>query len=99
MSPVDALVVAALVGCAAWPAIGQGLVRLRAALAPRPAATAQVSDVQEWRQAWASQLIQLIQEIEVQGEGVFADPDSPVSLARQLIWQIIGGGAQPPSKK
>jgi hypothetical protein len=103
MSPLDALVAIGLVGVAAWPAIAGSLTQLKAAVQPRPAAPSVVpaagSSTQEWRQAWATTLIQLCDEIEVEGHGPLDNPEAAARLARELLWQIIGGGSSTPAAK
>lgn len=100
MSPLDLLVVTVIVGCVAWPALHSGVTHLVTLLQPRPAAPSAVpaagGSIQEWRQAWASKLIELIDELESGKAGV-NKPEPAVRLAKELLWQIIGGGGPTPT--
>lgn len=103
MSPLDWVVVCCLPAVAAWPAIASGAQHLLWSFASRPAATPSMpaagGSTQEWRQAWASTLIELVEEIEVEGRGPLENPEAAARLARELLWQIIGGGTPAPTKK
>jgi hypothetical protein len=103
MQPLDLLVILALVGMAGWPFIVNSFVGLSSRLQPRPAApsVAPVIDMpaEEWRQAWAFTLIKLVDDIEA-GDAHFEDRVLARKLARDLLWEIIGGdGPVPPKSK
>lgn len=98
MGLLDWLVIGTLAVMAAWPWVAS---RFAAFVATRPAASAAKpadgSPIEEWRQAWSSTLISLIDDIEG-GEGHFADEKSALKLAKELLWEVIGGDGPTPSK-
>jgi hypothetical protein len=81
MALTDLLVVAALAAVAGYPAI--------AALLPNPGKPADAG-VKSWRQEWSATLIKLIDEIEG-GSSHFAHPDKALTLAKELLWEVVGG--------
>lgn len=100
MSMLDAIVLVVLTSGAGWPLFSRWLASATASLKPRPAtsaATAEGSPIQEWRQAWASTLIRMIDEIEA-GHGHFDDPKAALRLSKELLWEVIGGDGPQPSK-
>lgn len=103
MSLLDVIVLCSLAGvCLGLPAITSGVRTLRATFQPRPAAPPAkpaAGGPEEWRQAWASNLISLLEDIETRGQGEFEKPEVAARLARELLWQIIGGDGAPPSSK
>lgn len=100
MAPTDWLVVVGIAGCLAWPAVSAWGSSVASMLTPRPAAPAvkPAADGQEWRQAWASVVIDLINELE-SGSVKLDKPEVAARLARELLWQIIGGGGEKPPAK
>lgn len=99
MNTLDALVAAAIGGMAAWPFI----VKLASPLlvhTPKtaPAAGPKAGDTEAWRQSWASTLISLLDQIEA-GQGHFADDKTALRLAKELLWEIIGGDGAPSKAK
>jgi hypothetical protein len=100
MSPLDLAVVGVLGLMAAWPFIAGRISWLTELVKPRPAspaATPEGSPIEEWRQAWAFTLIRLIDDIEA-GVTHFEDDVAARKLARDLLWEIIGGDGPTPSK-
>jgi hypothetical protein len=97
MGLLDIAVIATLGLMVGWP----WLASLIPTLTPRPAATAAKQEAgssdDDWRQAWASTLIRLINEIEA-GEGRFEDDRQALILSRELLWEVIGGDGAKPSK-
>lgn len=51
---------------------------------------------QEWRQRWSATIIDLIEDVE-DGTATLNRPDTVLRLARELVWEIIGGD-QPAGK-
>lgn len=98
MTLLDVLVICVLVGGAAWPAVSAAVPRI---FSPRPAARpaepAEGSPIEAWRQAWASTIITLIDQIEG-GHGHFEDEKVALRLAKELLWEVIGGDGPMPSK-
>lgn len=95
MNQLDLLVLAGIGTAALWPLLKGVVARVRS---PRPAApVTPTSSVQEWRQAWASTLIRLIDELEG-GDGHFPNPDAALRLSKELLWEVIGGDGPQPSK-
>lgn len=67
-------------------------------LSSRPAAPVSKPSSDDWRQEWASCLIGFIDEVEADSSRLI-DSAKAVRLARELIWEIIGGdGEQPKSQ-
>jgi hypothetical protein len=102
MGTLDLLVVASLGLMASWPFIANGFSYALASLKPRPASPAAdpaggSSNTEEWRQAWAFTLIRLIDDIEG-GKTHFENEAAARKLARDLLWEIIGGDGPTPSK-
>lgn len=101
MSSLDLVVIGSIAVAAAWPLLTGAVRRIAAASKPRPAAPPAVSaagsTTEDWRQAWASTFISLIEEIE-SGESHFEDDKAALRLAKELLWEVIGGDGQPPSK-
>ncbi len=101
MQTLDLLVILALGSMAAWPFLVNSLVGLASRLQPRPAAPSAApvigSPTEEWRQAWAFTLLKLVDDIEA-GEAHFEDRVLARKLARDLLWEIIGGDGPVPSK-
>lgn len=50
-----------------------------------------------WRQRWAATVIDFIEEVEA-GEGTLERPEAALRLARELVWEIIGGDGPQPTK-
>lgn len=98
MTTLDLLVLLSIGAMAAWPVVFpyvSGLLKPRTAVAAaKPEAG---SSIEEWRQSWAHTLIKLIDDIE-NGEGHFEDEKLALKLAKELLWEIIGGDGPTPSK-
>ena len=60
-------------------------------LPTRPAPAPAVANHTQWQTHWTNTLIQLLNELEESG-----DPEA-VSLTRDLMWQILGGGDRKPA--
>lgn len=80
MALTDLLVVAALAAVAGYPML-TGLL---------PKAGKSEANVKSWRQEWSAILIKLIDEIEG-GSSHFAHPDKALVLAKELLWEVVGG--------
>jgi hypothetical protein len=95
MNPLDLIVVVAIAAVLGLPYLRSavGLLsqpKLVPLLPPEPDAIA-------WRQRWAANVIDLIDEIE-DGQSELERPDTALRLARELVWEIIGGDGPQPSK-
>ena len=97
MGMIDYAVIAVLSLAAAWPVLAPLASRLKPRPAPAAAKPAAGSPIEAWRQAWAATLITLLNEIEA-GEGHFEDEKAAIRLAKELLWEIIGGDGPTPSK-
>ena len=84
MTPIDIAVYAGLAAVALAPFAGPVLSRISALRLPKPAA----GDA-AWTREWADRLIQFIDEAD--GAMLVGNSDEAQRLARQLIWQLIGG--------
>ena len=60
---------------------------------PFPAPAPVVANHTQWQTHWTNTLIQLLNELEESG-----DPEA-VSLTRDLMWQILGGGDRKPASQ
>lgn len=104
MSSSDLIVYSGLAALAISPFIKPALswaYGLASSAAPTlpPKPPAHQSDTLEvWRQKWSATLITFIESIEG-GEGILEDEAKATRLARELIWEIIGGDGQQAGKK
>jgi hypothetical protein len=104
MSSSDLIVYSVIAALAVAPAIKPALswaYGLVSGAAPTlPAQPPHQSDTVEvvWRQKWSATLITFIESIE-DGEGHLEDEAKAARLARELIWEIIGGDGQQAGKK
>lgn len=93
MSPLDVVVIVAVAA-----AIGLPYLRSAVGLITWPGAPAKAKAL-AWRQKWAATLIDFIEEVEA-GGGTLERPEQALVLARELVWEVIGGdGSQPPKGK
>jgi len=87
---IDLLVLSGIGGIAIFPYAFQYLRKLPAKPAP-VAHDPVVANHTEWQIHWTNTLICLLNELEESG-----DSDA-VSLTRDLMWQILGGGDKKPA--
>jgi hypothetical protein len=87
MTPVDIAVYSGLAAVALYPFAGPALAKLKSL---KPSKVAEADDGPALTRQWADTLICLIEEIEG-GELPLANDKESTRLARQLIWQLIGG--------
>lgn len=98
MGLLDWAVAAALGAMVVWPWVAPRVAALVTARTAAPAAKPAVGgSIEGWRQSWSSTLISLIDEIE-SGEAHFEDDKAAVKLAKELLWEVIGGDGSIPSK-
>lgn len=90
MSHIDLAFGAAVALVVAWPVVWKYASKLRAT-------GPQATSVEAWRQKWTATLITLIDQIEA-GGGHFTSKDSAVRLAKELLWEVIGGDGPQPTK-
>lgn len=88
MNPLDLAVGAGVVAMLALPYVRPVVMSLWPGKKPMPSA---------WRQRWAATLIDFIDEIE-DGKDELPRPDHATMLARELVWEIVGGDGPQPSK-
>lgn len=92
MNSLDLLVLsgvtAVMLGPVAWASV-------RGYLSSRPVSPAPKPSSDDWRQEWASCLIGFIDEVEADSTRL-NDSVKAVRLARELIWEIIGGDGEQP---
>lgn len=91
MTPLDFAVVAAVAA-----ALGLPYIRSFISIAPWPSAP-KADRALAWRQKWAATIIDLLEEVE-SGQGTLERPAETIRLARELIWEVIGGDGPQPSK-
>lgn len=84
MTPVDIAVYATIALVALAPFAGPAVSLISSIRLPKPAV-----DESAWTRDWADRLIQFIGEAE--GGQMVGNTDEAQRLARQLIWQLIGG--------
>ena len=96
MSPIDVGVYGAIAAVALLPFSGAALGWLRGLL---PSSRGPAQAAANWRQHWSGVLIDFIDDVEEDG-GDLAKPEEALRLARELVWELIGGdGAQASGKK
>lgn len=104
MSSSDLIVYSGLAALALAPAIKPalswvyGVASSAAPTLPLKPAAPEGDTLEAWRQKWSATLITFIESIEG-GEGSLEDDAKATRLARELIWEIIGGDGQQAGKK
>lgn len=104
MSSSDLMVYSVLAVLAAAPYLQTLVLQLwdRVANAvptlPAPAPAHQDATLEAWRQNWSATLISFLDSIEA-ADGLVEDEAKAARLARELIWEIIGGDGQQAGKK
>lgn len=100
MSILDSVMLVSIGLVLAWPYLFSFLAGLwkPGTASIVPSAPADGRPIEQWRQSWASRLITLIEQIENQ-EDHFVNDKAALALAKELLWEIIGGDGLPSKGK